>query len=127
MKKPATRMEAITDEQADDATPVCPHCLAEIVPEQYYCDKCGQTVGQLTGVIPFVNIRFWALFVGGIWQRIWFDRRTGFVRRVLLFLLLVLLVPPVILGLPFALWEKLRGRRGAAPGEAPRESDRLDE
>ena len=92
-----------------DATPVCPHCLLEISPEQYYCHGCGECVGQLTGIIPFINIRFGAIFFGNLWRKAWFDKGADIRLRVLCALLVVLgYLPVVVIALPFLLWEKVR-------------------
>lgn len=103
---------ALDEELADDAVPVCPHCLAEITPEQYYCHMCAYPTGQLTGLLPFVNIPFQAFYLGGMWRKIWYGQGVSLVWRACLLLLLFLLAPViVIVGLPFVIAEKLRGSR----------------
>ena len=72
-------------------------------------------MGQLTGIVAFVNIRFIALFYGRVGRAIWFGADTRIVWRVLLFLMVIALCPLILLGLPFVLWEKFRGK----PPEPP--------
>jgi len=101
----------LPDEELDGATPVCPHCLAPISAQDYYCKACGESVGQLTGIIPFVNIRFQANFLGRIWRTAWYDKEAGLGYRIFCMLLFFFIAAPIaVIGLPFVLWEKLRNR-----------------
>lgn len=117
---------ALSEQLAEDAVPSCPHCLAEVTTEQYYCHRCAYPTGQLTGLLPFVNIRFEALYIGGVWRTIWYGRGASVAWRACLLLVLVLLclsdvglLLMFIVGLPFVIWDKLRGSDGAdtEPGE----------
>jgi len=106
--------DVLTDEEADEATPVCPHCLEPITPNQYYCTKCGESVGPLTGIIPFINIRFQALFIGALWRKAWHDAKAPIGIRILCGTTAFLLAPPIMLiALPFVLWEKWRSHRAS--------------
>jgi len=109
--------DVLADEEADEATPVCPHCLEPIAPNQYYCGKCGESVGQLTGILPFINIRFQALFIGALWRKAWHDRKTPAGIRIFCGIIAFLLFPPVMLiALPFVLWEKCRSHKAPEEG-----------
>ena len=106
--------DVLRDEDADEATPVCLHCLEPIASNQYYCAKCGESVGQLTGILPFINIRFQALFIGALWRRAWHDAKAPVGIRILCGMIAFLAAPPVMLiALPFVLWEKCRGREAS--------------
>ena len=104
-------------DNADDARservegcPLCPRCLTPFDPLQHYCDKCGEAVGQLTPYIPYVNIRFSCSIFGQMWKAIWFDKRAPFIKRLFYLLLIITFAPIMLVGLPFALWRKIRSR-----------------
>jgi hypothetical protein len=100
---------------ADDAVPVCPHCLTEITEQDDYCPKCTRNVGQLTGIIPFVNIPFQAQFVGDLWRESVHGGRLSVPMRVFTIMLLAVMAPLIILvGLPIFLYGLL------CKGRAPR-------
>lgn len=62
---------------ARKAQPVCPHCFRRFLPHEYYCPRCGEAVGQLTGYIPFVSIRFYTNFYGKMWRKVWYDETSA--------------------------------------------------
>ncbi len=90
--------------------PLCPGCLAPYDPLQHYCEECGEAVGLFTPYIPFVNIRFNYSIFGRLWQTLCYDSSAGWGRRLLYFLLIVLIVPVMFLALPFVLIAKRRDR-----------------
>ena len=93
---------------AADATPCCPHCLAQISPLEDYGSHCGEAVGQLTGVIPFVNIRFQTNFYGKLWRKLWYHEGVGMLTRAICLLCIMLLAPVMFLGLPVVIWDAIR-------------------
>jgi len=40
--------------QADDAVPLCPHCLAPQESETWFCAECGCSVGRYNNVNPYL-------------------------------------------------------------------------
>ncbi len=104
---------------AADATPCCPHCLAQISPLEDYCSHCGEAVGQLTGVIPFVNIRFQTNFYGKLWRKLWYHEGVGMLTRAICLLCIMLLAPVMFLGLPVVIWDAIQARRRRRCGQAP--------
>lgn len=40
--------------QAEDAVPLCPHCLAPQEPETWFCAECGCSVGRYNNVNPYL-------------------------------------------------------------------------
>lgn len=60
-----------TVEDWRDATPLCTRCLEPFDPLQHYCRSCGNTVGQYTAMIPFVDIPFMYSGVDLLWTRMW--------------------------------------------------------
>ena len=94
-----------------DASPACPHCLTPFSEADYYCQNCGEAVGQLTGYIPFVNIRFIANFYGKLWRKGWYGKSAWFGTRLFCLVLVFAFAPIMLIGLPFVLWEYLQRRR----------------
>ncbi len=90
-----------------EGTPVCLKCFTPYQPLQHYCEECGETVGQLSPYIPFVNIRHNYGIFGTMWKRTWFDADVTKGRKVFYFFMILLLAPIMILGLPFTIWAKV--------------------
>jgi hypothetical protein len=111
---------AETDETmlAHDATPVCPHCLAQISPLDDYCGRCGEAVGQLTGIIPFVNIRFQTNFYGKLWRKVWYEEDVPVLTQTMCMLCILLLAPFMFVGLPIVIRDAVRARRRCRAGDA---------
>jgi|SRR5580765_2086584 len=42
--------------QAEDAVPVCHHCLTPARPDQWFCEHCGCAVGPYNNMMPFLNV-----------------------------------------------------------------------
>lgn len=97
-----------SDDAPAEGTPVCLKCFTPYQPLQHYCEECGETVGQLSPYIPFVNIRHNYGIFGTMWKRAWFDADVTKGRKVFYFLMILFLAPIMILGLPFTLWAKYR-------------------
>jgi len=83
---------------SDGATPACPHCLAPISPRDDYCSHCGEAVGQLTGIIPFVNICFQTNFYGKLWRKVWSDEGVGILTVAVCLLCIIVLAPVMFVG-----------------------------
>ena len=96
----------------EEATPLCPRCLAPVDPLKHYC-KCGEAAGQFTPYIPFVNIRFNYGIFGASWRRLW-ARDTRLHARLGYFALLALFAPVMFIGVPFALRNWWRSRKAVA-------------
>ncbi len=97
-----------------DETPLCTTCLTPVRPLTHYCPNCGETVGEYTRYIPFVDIPFRYNFFGRVWAK---AIRTPGVRlhtRVGHLLLLIALAPEMFIGLPFLLWRRAR-RKASNP------------
>jgi len=86
--------------------PLCPRCLTPFELEQHYCHKCGDAVGHFTPYIPFVNIRFNYGIFGRMWHKLWRDREAGFLIKGVCAVLIVVLAPVMLVGLPFVIWER---------------------
>ncbi len=97
------------DSHADDeARPVCLRCFTPYKPLQHYCETCGETVGQMTPYIPFVNIPFNVSIFSTMWKRTWSDPDTPLRWRAIFVGMFILFAPLLLLGLPFVLIAKLR-------------------
>ena len=90
------------------ATPLCPKCLAPIEPGNYYCPHCDEATGRFTPYIPFVNIRYNYSIFGRLWRKVWYEKASLPMKAFSLFLI-VFCVPIMLVGLPFVLWDKLKG------------------
>ncbi len=102
----------------EDAQPVCSHCFETVSPLDHYCGNCGEMAGQWTAYIPWVWIPYWARFFERLWMRVWWCRGLPLLKRVAYLAVIILLaylvlgmVSPMLLGVPFVLWRKWwRGR-----------------
>ena len=97
------------------ATPLCPGCLAPVQLAANYCPRCGWDTGQLTPYLPFVNISWQANGLGRLWRRIWWDPRRRWYTRLGDLVLLLLMAPVMLIGLPFVWRTKRSSRSGPAP------------
>ena len=99
----------------DELVPVCISCIHPVERGQHYCRRCGACVGQRVPCLPFEFIPYYAEFFGRIWNRVWFSSGTRFWKRIVYFLLIVVLEPLTLLGLvslPFSLlWHRRRRYR----------------
>jgi hypothetical protein len=100
----AVDLSAPTSEFDLDAEPLCTGCCEPVDPREHYCPRCGATTGKFTAYIPYVNLWFEYDVLGRAWQQAWSERRIGWMRRLALFLF-VLLVSPlmIVIGLLFQL------------------------
>ena len=91
----------------DREVPLCSRCLEPVRPRDYYCERCGQAVGQYTTYLPYIDIPFQVDFLATLWRRLW-SRDTGPLARIGFFLMVLFLTPILFLALPFILWDKRR-------------------
>ncbi|MGN6367010.1 MAG: hypothetical protein ACTHN5_01990 [Phycisphaerae bacterium] len=114
-----TTQERISDpnNRRPAPVPLCLHCLHPFDPLRHYCRKCGSAVGHSTPYIPFVNIPYTCEFWSGLWQKLWSPEKGHLLVRILALPLILFFAPVMLLGLPFALYRRLR--------PAPRGFDRL--
>jgi len=57
--------------QAEDAVPLCPHCLAPQEPETWFCAECGCSVGPYNNVNPYLYLfSLGDLFRAGVFGRV---------------------------------------------------------
>ena len=89
--------------------PLCLKCARPVAPLSHYCPNCGETTGQLTPYIPFVNLRMQVNFWVQSWHQVW-SGRISWPGRVFRLLMIILLFPLMILAMPFMLWEKLKAK-----------------
>jgi hypothetical protein len=92
-----------------EGTPVCLKCLRPIDPAAYYCPKCGAASSALTPYIPFVNIRYNYSIFGRLWRKVWYEK-SGLLMKLFGLFLIIVCVPIMLIGLPFVLWRKIRGK-----------------
>ncbi len=100
--------EEILDE---DSQPLCIQCLTPFNPPlQHYCSNCGSVVGSFTRYIPFVNIPFEIEFFAKTYKKFW-RSKTPTIHKIGLFPIIILFWGPFFLiGLPFELWKKYKGK-----------------
>ncbi|MHC4411014.1 MAG: hypothetical protein ACYS0F_18650 [Planctomycetota bacterium] len=79
--------------------------------DDYYCPACGAAVGQFTAYLPFIDIPFHANFYARLWHRVWFEPSVALLSRALTFLLIVVMAPIMLVGLPFVWFARRRKRR----------------
>ncbi len=108
MSEPSQHDLANHAEQED--VPVCLKCFTPYKPPQHYCEACGETVGQLSPYIPFVNIPFFVSIFATMWKRTWSARGTTLRRKAIYLVMFAVLAPVLILALPFTLIAKYRIR-----------------
>jgi hypothetical protein len=96
---------------SDLGTPVCPQCLTPFHEGQYYCRKCGYAVGTNTPYIPWINIPFGLSIYKHLWHKIWYDKRTSLLLKVLYLIFVALAAPIMLVGAPFTLWSMSRDRK----------------
>jgi hypothetical protein len=89
-----------------EATPVCPNCFEPVDPLDHYCKNCGEGSGQLTPYIPFVNIHYNYSIFGRMWNRVWQRDETPLPGRIFHFLLILIMAPIMLIGLPFTILRK---------------------
>lgn len=42
--------------QTEEATPICPHCILPVNPEDHFCPRCNKAVGDYNNVMPFERL-----------------------------------------------------------------------
>ncbi len=100
-----------SSEQSNQKMPVCLKCLTPYSPPQHYCQKYGETVGQLSPYIPYINIPFSYSIFGTMWKRIWLEQGVPIRWNVFCVLMIIVLAPVMLIGLPFVLIAKLRRKK----------------
>jgi len=98
------------ESSSGDEIPLCTRCLSPHSPLDYYCHNCGAAVGQFTANLPFIDIPFYANFYARLWHRVWFEPSVAFIGRALALLLILVLAPIMLVGLPFV-WIARRKKR----------------
>lgn len=96
---------------SDQEVPVCLKCFTPYQPLQHYCQKCGDTVGQLSPYIPFINIPFNMSIFATMWRRIWFEKGVRLTSKVSYSVMIILFAGVMLIGLPFAVIAKLRSKK----------------
>ncbi len=96
----------------DSATPLCLRCLTPVSPLQHTCDHCGRGVGQFTPCLPLEFIPCYVEFFGKLWHRLWYVPKLPRRERWVYALLIILLEPIMLLGLPFTILRSRRHRNG---------------
>ena len=111
MDKPDVERQDEFPEQSKDI-PLCLKCARPVDPMSHYCPHCGETTGQMTPYIPFVNLRMQVNFWVQSWHQV-FSGEASFAGRCLRLLLILLLFPIILLAIPFILWERIKsGKKG---------------
>jgi len=92
------------------ATPLCPRCLRPCDPHLYYCPHCGsnEPINPLASYMPFVRLRFNIGMIGRLWRHAVEAQDTHFLKRAALLTLLLYTTPLILLGLPWAMADRLR-------------------
>jgi hypothetical protein len=103
MNSPDTQDQEDHDPQ--DQTPVCLCCLQPVDPLVHYCSHCGEATGQLTPIIPFVNIPWQVRIWSRMWRQIW-SSEVPLLGRLLRFVMIVWCVPILLIGLLFKPWRR---------------------
>jgi hypothetical protein len=107
--------EGVESEWWLEAKPLCFRCAAPIDRLQHYCHNCEAAVGQLTPLIPFVNIPMACEPFCIMWERLWFPRGESRARRATYLALLIIggMVSGYVWILPIALvcWWRRPPRR----------------
>ena len=95
--------KSVDDFVPEDAWPVCPRCFTPCPPWQYYCPHCNSNdaINPLTPYIAFLNIRFNYDIFCTMWRKIWYDKHTSMMSRLIYLLMVSAFVPVfVVVGLP---------------------------
>jgi hypothetical protein len=90
--------------------PLCLRCARPVDPLSHYCSHCGETTGQMTPYIPFVNLRMQINFWVQSWHQIW-SNQVSLAGRCLRLFMIVLYMPILLLALIPMLWEKLKSKK----------------
>ncbi len=97
---------------APDAFPVCPHCLNECDPRDYYCPHCGSNdpINPLASYMPLPRLRFETGLIGKTFHQI-VGPGVSIPTRLISFVLALWYAPLILLfGIPTLLRRKL-GRK----------------
>ena len=105
-----------------EGTPLCTLCGRPYLLGQYYCEHCGEAVGNITPYVPYVNIPFNYRPFGEIWRRLTHPEGRSF-SVLVLYLLFLLVVVPLMVIVALA---SFRGLWGKKPGKPPAEETHPD-
>jgi hypothetical protein len=97
----------------DTGTPLCLRCLRPADPRTYYCPHCGEATGQLTPLIPFVEIAWETRIWGQMWRQIW-SREVSIPGRLFRLFMVLWCVPILLVGLLFRPWRKTEATEPAS-------------
>jgi hypothetical protein len=107
-------MKSGIEEQGDSdkwekEIPLCLKCARPVDPLSHYCPHCGETTGQLTPYIPFVNLRMQINFWVQMWHQVW-SGKVSFAGRCFRLFMVIWNVPIMLLALIPMLWEKSKNK-----------------
>lgn len=86
-------------------TPLCLNCLHPVDPLYHYCPNCGEATGQLTPLIPFLNIPWQTRIWGRMWNQIW-SKEISIPGKLFRLFMIIWNVPIMLLGIIPKLWHK---------------------
>lgn len=107
-------MEDRENQDFQEETPVCLCCLQPVNPLAHYCPNCGEATGQLTPIIPFVNIPWQVRIWGRMWRQVW-SREVSIPGRLIRLVMVVLHVPVLLIGLLFKPWRRSSETQNGSP------------
>lgn len=93
--------------EQEKGVPLCLRCARPVDPLSHYCPHCGETIGQFTPYIPFVNLRMQINFWVQSWRQIW-SGKVSFGGCCFRLLTIVLNMPILLIALIPAIWEKMK-------------------
>jgi len=96
------------DRDVNEEIPLCSECLTPYHEFEHYCKKCGAGVGMYTPYMPFVNIPFNIRIWKKLWKKLWFDKKPLSIVKIFYLLLIIIISPFLLIGIPFVIWEKYR-------------------
>jgi len=110
-----------------EGIPCCTNCGRPYVKGQYYCQHCGTAVGNITPYVPYVNIPFnWGPFTD-FWGILKGRKDASPGMYVLCLVVGLVLLPTLIIALPFLLIELFRNRKRRQEAEDRSADETTDE
>ena len=89
--------------------PLCLNCLRPVNPLNYYCPHCREATGQLTPIIPFVNIPWQAHIWSRMWQQVW-SKEISLWGKLFRLFMIIWFVPVILIGIIPKLWQNKEAR-----------------